>query len=75
MKNNKQPVLDEMQKEELEFQARKKRITEIANSDNYLEEMKKINAELNRKRTNKKVVNYSDLKKIFAGEEGEDGKR
>ncbi len=75
MENNNQAILDEMEKEELELQVRKKHIADILNSDNYLEQMQKLNAQLNKKRTNKKVVNYSEMKKVFISEEGEDGKQ
>ena len=42
---------------------RKRRIAEILNSDNYIEQMKELNDELNRTRTNTKVINYKTLKK------------
>ena len=61
--------------DELELRARKRRITEIVNSDNYIEQMQEINNELNATRTNKKVINYRDIKKIFDSREGEDGKQ
>lgn len=49
--------------EEWELKQRKRRITEILNSDNYIEQMKELNDELNRTRTNTKVINYKTLKK------------
>ena len=61
--------------DELELMARKKRIAEIVNSDNYIEQMQEINDELNATRTNKKVINYRDIKKIFDSMEGKDGKQ
>lgn len=61
--------------DELELRARKKRIAEIVNSDNYIEQMQEINDELNATRTNKKVINYRDIKKIFDSMEGKDGKQ
>ena len=61
--------------EELELRARKKRITEIVNSDNYIEQMQELNNELNATRTNKKVINYRDIKKSFDTKEGRDGKQ
>ena len=61
--------------DELELRARKRRITEIVNSDKYIEQMQEINNELNATRTNKKVINYRDIKKIFDSREGEDVKQ
>lgn len=49
--------------EEWELKQRKRRIAEILNSDNYIEQMKELNDELNRTRTNTKVINYKTLKK------------
>lgn len=60
--------------EELELAARKRRIAEIVNSDNYIEQMQEINNELNTTRTNKNVINYNDIKKIFDTKEGNDDK-
>ena len=73
--NNSRSILEQMEKEELELQARKKHIAEILNSDNYIEEMQKLNSQLNKTRKNKKVVNYNDLKKVFDSEGGENGKQ
>lgn len=49
--------------EEWELKQRKRRIAGILNSDNYIEQMKELNDELNRTRTNTKVINYKTLKK------------
>lgn len=61
--------------EELELRARKKHIAEIFNSDNYIEQMQELNRELNRTRTNLKIVNYKDIKKFLDNEEKDDGKK
>ena len=59
----------------MELKARKQRITEIVNSDNYIEQMQELNEELNITRTNPKVISYRDIKKIFDSKEGTDGKQ
>ena len=73
--NNNQSILEEMEKEELELQARKKHIADIFNSDNYIEEMQKLNVQLNKTRKNKKVVNYNELKKFTDSEGEQNGKQ
>ena len=60
--------------DELELIERKKHITEIVNSDNYIEQMQEINEELNKTRTNTKIINYRDIKKDLDSRRGKDGK-
>ncbi|MBQ7880710.1 MAG: hypothetical protein IJ358_02595 [Clostridia bacterium] len=72
-KNNNQQLVDEMENMGRILDERRKNIEQIANSDNYLEEMLKINKHLNETRKNKKTVSYAKLKKVFDNKEGKDG--
>ena len=69
---NNQTAFDEIQLNEISLQEKQKHIAKILNNDNYIEEMQNINNQINKSRTNKKVVDYKSLYKIIVGEESDD---
>ena len=63
-KNTNQQLVDELHAMDLAVKQRRAQIAKIATSDNYLEEMKKINSHLNQTRKNKNTVSYAKLKNL-----------
>ena len=72
MDSNNQTAVEEMKTMKKNLQERQKCISQILDSDNYLEQMQQLNAKVNKSRTNKKVIDYKGLQKIMSSEEATD---